>query len=158
MNAASMANAYKTQQIMTASPEELTLMLYNGALRFVSESVRAIENNDMEQANQKNLRVQDIIREFMLTLDTQYEIAHSWMPLYEYMEHLLIQANVKKDTALLLEVKSMLSELRDSWAEAMKSVPGDSCGGEIMAEAKALWQDYLFLTQENRAIFAQERV
>ena len=122
MNAASMANAYKTQQIMTASPEELTLMLYNGALRFVSESVRAIENNDLEQANQKNLRAQDIIHEFMITLDTQYEIAHSFMPLYEYMEHLLIQANVKKDTVPLLEVKAMLSELRDSWAEAMKSV------------------------------------
>lgn len=122
MNAASMASAYKTQQIMTASPEELTLMLYNGALRFVSESVRAIENNDLEQANQKNLRAQDIIREFMSTLDTKYEIAHSWMPLYEYMEHQLIQANVKKDTTLLLEVKDMLGELRDSWAAAMKSV------------------------------------
>jgi flagellar protein FliS len=122
MNAAAMANAYKTQQIMTASPEELTLMLYNGALRFVSESVRAIENNDLEQANQKNLRVQDIIHEFMITLDTQYELAQSLMPLYEYMNHLLIQANVKKNVAPLLEVKDMLIELRDSWAEAMKSV------------------------------------
>lgn len=122
MNAASTANAYKTQQIMTASPEELTLMLYNGALRFVSESVRAIDNKDMELANQKNLRAQDIIREFMSTLDTQYEIARSLMPLYEYMEHQLIQANVKKDTTLLLEVKDLLCELRDGWAEAMKSV------------------------------------
>ncbi|MDF2500965.1 MAG: fliS [Anaerosporomusa subterranea] len=122
MNAASMANAYKTQQIMTASPEELTLMLYNGALRFVSESVRAIDNNDLEQANKTNLRAQAIIREFMSTLDTQYEIAHSLMPLYEYMENQLIQGNVKKDTTLLLEVKDLLSELRDGWAEAMKSV------------------------------------
>lgn len=122
MNAASMANAYKTQQIMTASPGELTLMLYNGALRFVSESVRAIENNDMETANQKNLRAQAIIREFMNTLDTQYEISHSLMQLYDYMEYRLIQGNIKKDTEPLLEVKGMLSELRDSWAEAMKSV------------------------------------
>lgn len=122
MDAASMANAYKTQQVMTASPEELTLMLYNGALRFVTESVRAIDNNDLEQANQKNLRAQAIIREFMSTLDTQYEISHSLMQLYDYMEYRLIQGNIKKDTAPLLEVKGMLSELRDGWAEAMKSV------------------------------------
>ena len=122
MDAASMANAYKTQQIMTASPEELTLMLYNGALRFVNESVRAIEQHDLEQANKANLRAQDIIREFMNTLDTQYEIAQSLMPLYEYMEHRLVQGNIKKDTTQLLEVKEMLTELRDSWAEAMKSL------------------------------------
>lgn len=122
MNAASMANAYKTQQVMTASPEELTLMLYNGALRFVNESVRAIENSDLEQANRMNLRAQDIIREFMCTLDMQYEISNSLMPLYEYIEHRLIQGNVKKDTEPLLEVKGMLTELRDGWAEAMKSV------------------------------------
>lgn len=121
MNAASMANAYKTQQIMTASPEELTLMLYNGALRFISESAREIEQHNMEQANKTNLRAQAIIRELMNTLDPQYEISRSLLPLYEYMEHQLIQGNIKKDTTPLLEVKGLLTELRDSWAEAMKS-------------------------------------
>jgi flagellar protein FliS len=122
MNAASMANAYKTQQIMTASPEELTLMLYNGILRFISESVRAIEQQDAEQANRTNLRAQAIVRELMNTLDPQYEIAQSMLPLYEYMERRLIAGNIQKDPAPLLEVRDLMTELRDSWAAAMKSV------------------------------------
>ncbi|MDU4959269.1 MAG: flagellar export chaperone FliS [Sporomusaceae bacterium] len=125
MNAAAMANAYKTQQIMTASPEELTLMLYNGTLRFVNESVRAIDQQDAEAANRTNLRAQAIVRELMNTLDTQYEVAQSMLPLYEYMERRLIEGNIQKDSAPLLEVKALMTELRDSWATAMKSVRAD---------------------------------
>lgn len=120
-----MANAYKTQQIMTASPEELTLMLYNGTLRFVNESVRAIDQQDAEAANRTNLRAQAIVRELMNTLDTQYEVAQSMLPLYEYMERRLIEGNIQKDSAPLLEVKALMTELRDSWATAMKSVRAD---------------------------------
>lgn len=120
MNAANMANAYKQQQIMTASPEELTLMLYNGAIRFVNESIKAIEDKDLEKANKANLRAQDIIREFMCTLDMQYEVSKGYFQLYEYMEYRLTQANVKKDTEQLAEVRGLLQELRDAWGQAMK--------------------------------------
>lgn len=122
MNAASMANAYKQQQILTASPEELTLMLYNGAIRFVNESIKALEGKNLEKANKANLRVQDIVREFMCTLDMQYEISKGYYQLYEYMEYRLIQANIKKDTEQLIEVKNLLTELRDTWGQAMKQV------------------------------------
>lgn len=120
MNAANTANAYKNQQIMTASPEELTLMLYNGAIRFVAESLQALEQGNVEKAHKANLRAQDIIREFMCTLDMQYELSQGFAKLYEYIEYRLIQANIKKDKIQLEEAKTMLLELRDTWAQAMK--------------------------------------
>ncbi|WP_371362979.1 Flagellar secretion chaperone FliS [Sporomusa rhizae] len=122
MNAANMANAYKHQQIMTASPEELTLMLYNGAIRFIAESIQAIEHSDLQKAHNSNLRAQAIVREFMLTLDMQYEISEGYNKLYDYIEYRLIQANLKKDIAQLEEAKNLLQELRDGWVQAMKAV------------------------------------
>lgn len=121
MNAFASANAYKNQQIMTASKEELTLMLYNGAIRFVNESIKALEDKNFEKSNKANLRAQDIVREFMCTLDMQYEVAQGFYKLYDYIEYRLVQANIKKDKAQLEEAKGLLVELRDTWAEAMKS-------------------------------------
>ncbi|WP_425058501.1 Flagellar secretion chaperone FliS [Sporomusa carbonis] len=120
MNAANMASAYKSQQIMTASPEELTLMLYNGAIRFIAESMQAIDQGNMEKAHKANMRAQEIVREFMATLDMQYEISQGYYKLYDYIEYRLIQANIKKDKDQLEEAKNMLQELRDTWAQAMK--------------------------------------
>jgi flagellar biosynthetic protein FliS len=120
MNAMNMAKAYKTQQIMTASPEQLTLLLYNGALRFVDESIQALENRDYPKSHECNLRAQDIVREFMATLDMKLEISQTWLPLYDYIQFLLIQGNLKKDKEQLTEARTMLQELRDTWLEAMK--------------------------------------
>lgn len=120
MNAANTANFYKNQQVMTASPEELTLMLYNGAIKFVSESILALEQGDMAKSHQANMRAQDIVREFMATLDMNYEISKDWLALYEYIEFRLIQGNMRKDKDQLSEAKSMLTEFRDVWMVAMK--------------------------------------
>ncbi|EAX46785.1 flagellar protein FliS [Thermosinus carboxydivorans Nor1] len=120
MNAMNMANAYKTQQIMTAPPEQLTLMLYNGAIKFVDESIQAIEQRDFPKAHASNLRAQDIVRELMVTLDMQYEIAKTWYQLYDYILYRLIQGNIKKDKDQLQEARGMLQEFRDTWVEAMK--------------------------------------
>lgn len=125
-----MANAYKTQQIMTASPQELTLMLYNGAIRFIAESIQAIERKDMQKAHESNMRAQDIVREFMNTLDMQYEVSEGLDKLYDYIEYRLIQANLKKDVAQLEEAKGMLTELRDTWYQAMKLVRGQQVVGK----------------------------
>lgn len=115
-----MANAYKNQQIMTSSPEQLTLLLYNGALRFLNESIQAMEQGDLPKSNNANLRVQDIVHEFMYTLDMNYEISQTWAQLYEYTEHCLIQGNIKKDIGQLQQAKNMLEEMREAWAGAMK--------------------------------------
>lgn len=115
-----MANAYKNQQIMTSSPEQLTLLLYNGALRFLTESITSMEQGDIQKSHNANLRVQNIVSEFVSTLDMSFELSKTWAQLYEYVQHCLIQGNIKKDAQQLLEAKSMLVEMRDTWVEAMK--------------------------------------
>ncbi len=120
MNAAVTANTYKNQQILTASPEELTLMLYNGAVRFANESIKALEKGNIEHSNAANQRVQDIVREFMSTLDMGYEISKNLFALYEYIDYRLIQANIHKDIVQLTEARDLLVELRDTWIGAMK--------------------------------------
>ena len=105
---------------MTASPEQLTLLLYNGALRFLNESISAMEQGDIQKSHNANMRVQDIVREFVLTLDMSYEISKTWAQLYEYTEHCLIQGNIKKDVDQLQQAKNVLQELRDAWIGAMQ--------------------------------------
>jgi len=123
MNAANQAaSAYKRQQVMTAAPEDLTLMLYNGAIRFINESIQAIDKKDTETAHAKNMRAQKIMREFMLTTDMTQEISRKWVQVDEYILHCLVQGNVKKDKAKLEEAKELLAGLRDAWCQAMKQV------------------------------------
>lgn len=133
MNAMNMAKAYKMQQIMTASPEQLTLMLYNGALRFVEESIQALENKDYPKSHERNLRAQDIVREFMATLDMKLEISRTWLPLYDYIQFRLIQGNLKKDTEQLAEARSLLREMRDTWVEAMKKARQEKPASNLQA-------------------------
>lgn len=120
MNHAGMAEAYKAQQILTASPEQLTLLLYNGAIRFVKESIQGLEEKQYEKAHHANMRAQDIVKELMCTLDMQYEISQNYYALYDYLVFRLMQGNIKKDAEQLLEAKEMLTELRDAWGQAMK--------------------------------------
>ncbi len=114
------AEAYKRQQVLTATPEALTLMLYNGALRFMTEGREAIEQKDYEEANNCLQKAQNIITEFRVTLNMEYEIAHQLLPLYNYVYDRLVEANIKSDLAQLDEAKAIITELRDAWAQAMK--------------------------------------
>ena len=114
------AEAYKRQQVLTATPEALTLMLYNGALRFMTEGREAIERKDYEEANNSLQKAQNIITEFRVTLNMEYEIAHQLLPLYNYVYDRLVEANMKSDLAQLDEAKNIITELRDAWAQAMK--------------------------------------
>ena len=80
----------------------------------------ALEQKDFAKSHERNLRAQDIVREFMATLDMKIELSKNWLSLYDYIEYRLIQGNIKKDKAQLDEAKSMLTELRDTWVEVMK--------------------------------------
>lgn len=124
MNAAATANAYKQQQVLTSSPEELTLMLYNGALRFVAESMQGLERGELEKAHSTNLKAQAIIRELMVTLDMQYEISQNLYQLYDYIEYKLVQGNVKKSKTDLEDAKTIITDMRDTWFQAMKQAKG----------------------------------
>ena len=115
------AEAYKRQQIMTATPEALTLMLYNGALRFMNEGIEAMQNKHYEQANISLQKAQNIISEFRITLKMEYEISHQLLPLYNYVYDCLIEGNMKSNAAKVEEAKGIITELRDAWAQAMKA-------------------------------------
>ena len=114
------AEAYKRQQVMTATPEALTLMLYNGCLRFMTEGREAIEKKDYEQANTSLQKAQNIISEFRITLKMEYDIAKQLLPLYNYVYDRLVEANLKSDVTRIDEAKGIITELRDAWAQAMK--------------------------------------
>lgn len=119
-NAAQTAQAYKQQQIMTATPEGLTLMLYNGALKFIAEGIEAMKQKNYERCNEALIRAENIISEFRATLRMEYEVSHGMMALYNYVYDCLVEGNMKEEVEKLEEAKTIMTELRNTWHEAMK--------------------------------------
>ncbi|MDF2902699.1 MAG: flagellar export chaperone FliS [Bacillus sp. (in: firmicutes)] len=112
---------YQRNKVMTARPEELTLMLYNGGVKFIQQAKMAIDKKDIAKAHSLIIRTQEIITELIVTLNKEYEISNSLLALYEYMKRRLIEANISKDNSILDEIESMLQELKTTWVQAMKS-------------------------------------
>jgi len=115
-------NQYKQNTVYTATPEELTLMLYDGCVKFMNIAKYSIENKDITKAHEALIRAQDIITELKTTLDTSYEISSSLIKLYDFVIDRLIDANIKKDIKSIDEALEIVTELRDTWKEAMKQV------------------------------------
>jgi len=113
-------NQYKENSIFTASPEELTLMLYNGLVKFIMRGIDSIEKKQIEEANRNIIKAQNIVSEFMNTLDMSYEISSGLYAIYDYMLRRLIDANISKNKEILEEVLSFAKVLRDTWEQAMK--------------------------------------
>lgn len=113
-------NQYKQNSIYTATPEELTLMLYNGLIKFIMQAQGGLDENDLERAGNAIIRAQDIVVHFRATLDMKYEVAQNLDALYDYMYGRLVEANIRKNKDILEEVLGMAKELRDTWAQAMK--------------------------------------
>ncbi len=119
----SMNNAYakyRESSVYTASPEELTLMLYTALVRFIMQAQKAVKEKNVEKAHISIVKAQDILLEFQATLNMEYEISSNLALLYDYMYRRLIDANVQKSPEILEEVLKMAIELRDTWEEAMK--------------------------------------
>lgn len=112
-------NAYKQNSVTTASPGELTLKLYNGCLKFISKAKNAIAEKNIEEKNTNIQKAQSIIKELILTLNMDYDISKQMLPLYEYMERRLIDANIKNDVGILNEVEGLVTEFRDTWKEVI---------------------------------------
>lgn len=117
---------YKNHAVNTATKEELTLMLYDGAVKFCNQAITSLESKDYEKTHEFITKVQDILREFQITLDKRHEISHQLDQLYDYLHHRILQANVKKDKEILEEVRDHLRTLRDTWKEAMKLAKQES--------------------------------
>ena len=94
-------NAYKQNSVTTASPGELTLMLYNGCLKFLGRAKIEIGEKNIQDRNHYIQRSQAIIAELMSTLNMDIEISKQMLPLYEYMNRRLTEANIKNDVAII---------------------------------------------------------
>ncbi len=121
-NAAAQYAQYNRNKIMTASPAELTLMLYEGAIKFCNIAIMAIEQKDIEKANNNIIKVQKVIEEFRSTLDHKYSVAQDFDRVYVYLLQRLFEANIHKDPEILEEVNTHLRSMRDTWKEVMKKV------------------------------------
>lgn len=112
--------AYQNSKIMTASPAELILMLYDGAIKFTNIAIAAIEKNDIEKAHNNIIKTEKIINEFRSSLDQKYPVSTDFDVVYVYLIRRLHEANIKKDVEILEEVLKHLRTMRDTWKEVMK--------------------------------------
>ncbi len=113
-------NAYKQNSVTTASPGELTLMLYNGCLKFLNKAKQAIQEKNIQEKNTNLIKAQAIISELMATLNMDIEISKQMLPLYEYMNHRLVEATIQNDVAIIEEVEGLVTEFRDTWKEVIR--------------------------------------
>ncbi|GBF33180.1 flagellar biosynthesis protein FliS [Desulfocucumis palustris] len=122
-----MANPYQQYQansVNGASPGQLTLMLYNGAIKFINGAIKSLEENNVDRVNENCKRSQDIILYLSSTLNMEYEISKNLDSLYDYMYRRLVHANIQKDKEVMLEVLGLIEELRNTWAEMLKKSNG----------------------------------
>lgn len=113
------AQQYNRNKILTASPAELTLLLYEGAIKFCNIAIVAIEKNDLEKAHNNIVKAEMIIEEFQSTLNHKYPVAEDFDKLYRYIYGLLVDANMRKDKALLEKATDEIRGMRDTWKEVM---------------------------------------
>ena len=116
------AAAYQDAKILTATPAELTLMLYEGAIKFCNIAIMAIEKGDMENSNKNIIKAEKIILELKATLNTNIPVSQDFNNVYDYAYGCLIDANIKKDKEILEDVLWHLRLMRDTWKEVMSKV------------------------------------
>ena len=120
MNTPAGYQQYEKSKILTASPAELTLMLFEGAIKFANIAVMAIEKGDVEKAHNNIRKVERIIEEFQVTLNHKYPVAKDFDEVYKYLQQRLLEANIKKDKVIMEEVLRHLRTMRDTWKDVMR--------------------------------------
>ncbi len=112
---------YKNNKVMGASGPELTLMLYDGAIKFLNVADYAIENKDIQKAHTNIIKVEKIIEYLRNTLDMKYPVAQDFENMYSYIYRRLIEANISKDKDIIEEINEHMHAIRDNWIEVMKA-------------------------------------
>lgn len=112
--------SYQQNSVNTASPGDLTLMLYNGCLKFITLGKKAMEAGDIQEKNNNLLKAQNIIHELMVTLNMDVAISKDLLSLYDYLNRQLIEANLKNNPAILDEVTEFVTDFRNTWKEAIQ--------------------------------------
>ncbi len=112
-------NEYLRSKILTASKAELTLMLYDGCIKFCNIAAQCMRDKDIEGANTNVKKAEAIIDEFLITLDHKYPVAADFEKVYTYCKKRLIEANIKKDPAIVEEVLDHMRVMRETWKQVM---------------------------------------
>jgi len=111
---------YKNSRVMTASPAELTLMLYDGAIKFCNIAIEGCNEKDISKAHTNITKAEKIIDHLRITLDTRYPVSQDFERIYSYISRRLMEANMSKDVEILEEVNTHLRAVRDTWKEVMR--------------------------------------
>ncbi len=114
------AKLYQKNSVETASPAKLTLMLYDGAVRFCNKALEAIEEGNIQEAHNNIIKAENIIVEFRVTLDSKYPVAKEFDVVYDYIYRRLVEANMKKDKEILEEALGHIKTMRETWKEVMR--------------------------------------
>ncbi|MBO4376479.1 MAG: flagellar export chaperone FliS [Lachnospiraceae bacterium] len=110
---------YNNSKVLTASPGELTLMLYDGAIKFCNIAIAAIGQDDIQGAHNNIVKAERIVDYLRTTLDMRFEVAQDFERVYIYLQRRLVEANMHKDIVIIEEVRSHISSMRDTWKEVM---------------------------------------
>jgi len=124
-NAAS--NEYLRQAVLTASPEQLQMMLYDGAIRFVRQARDALVQNDLSTSCEKLIRAQKIVLELDhgLRPEVNPELCAQLSSLYQFVYRRLVDANIKRDLAALDESLQIIEHQRETWRLLMEKIAAD---------------------------------
>lgn len=129
---------YQDTQVATASREQILIMLYDGAIRFVRQAIFAIESGDRVKKGEGINKAVAIVTEFRNTLDHEIggEIAANLDALYDYMVREMTRGNAGNDVKPLKIVEKMLTELRDTWKQAI-DIARSEAAGQVLSPAAA---------------------
>lgn len=111
---------YNNNKVLTASPAELTLLLYEGAIKFCNIAMMGLEENNIQKTHDNIKKVQAIIEELQSTLNHSYKVAEDFDNVYHYIYSLLTDANIHKDKETLERALNEIRGMRDTWKEVMK--------------------------------------
>lgn len=111
---------YRQSSVQTATPAQLLLMMYDGAIKFVRGGLEGLKDSNYQNANTFLNKAQTIVSELIVTLDYSFEVSKGLAAMYEYINYLLVQANIKKEAGPAEEALGYLVELRETWSQAAK--------------------------------------
>ena len=119
MSAPSATAAYRQQSVLTATPGQLVVMLYDGCLRFLHQAAYAMREGEHGEAERRLGRAEAIIDELLATLDLEKGgvIASRLQGIYVFCNRQLLDARTERDPAMIEKVAELLAELRDAWAQ-----------------------------------------
>lgn len=118
-------DAYKKQGVLTATPVELVVMLYDGLKKNMILGQRSIEKRNVQKAHDHLIKAQMIVTELMNSLDLNYGISDELLNLYEYILKTLEEANLSKDSEMIEPLIGMVDSLRGAWSEINESNKGN---------------------------------